>query len=219
MKKKYDEELIISGVVVVLSLIVLILLRIKLSTMDETETQGTSNEIITTTFSETTTQPTTTETRTKTTEVTEVQTEDMITQLIKEEIPPEIRCEWGNFTLTQDELELLYTTVFCEAGKEPFECQYMAALVILNRVVSTKYADDLPGVIYERNSKDYPQFSVIDWKDFENRGWTIQVEDAVNMALKENNHPTDMYYFRAGHYHEWAVDYKKVGNTYFSTAR
>ncbi|MBQ9701333.1 MAG: cell wall hydrolase [Lachnospiraceae bacterium] len=126
-------------------------------------------------------------------------------------------CTWENIALTQEEMELLYTTVYCESGDQGYEAQVLTALAILNRVASDKYSDELKGVIYQRNKYGAPQFSVIDWPDFELRGWTSSVEEACNYAMQHNDHPRDMYYFRAGKYHDFGVPYMKINDTYFST--
>ncbi|MBQ6815561.1 MAG: cell wall hydrolase [Lachnospiraceae bacterium] len=126
-------------------------------------------------------------------------------------------CEWESIVLSQDELELLYTTVYCESGNQGYEAQVLTALAILNRLASENYAEDLRGVIYQRNSYGTPQFSVIDWPDFENRGWSESVEEAVNYALQVNEHPRDMYYFRASYYHSFGEPYTYIADTYFST--
>ena len=123
-------------------------------------------------------------------------------------------CEWGDFYLSEDDYKLLLTTTFCESGGEPSETQYMVALTILNRVVAGMGGDTVRDIVYAKNA-----FSVIHWKDFENRGWTDKVEKSVQKALKENPHPRNMYYFRTGHYHSWAKDYKKSGDVYFSTKK
>lgn len=130
--------------------------------------------------------------------------------------PPEATyyCEWGDFYLTQEEYELLLTTVYCESQTGTREMQYMVALVILNQYNSGKFGDTLREVIYRKNN-----FSVTKWDGFEDYGWSEKVEESVAKAMKVNKHPKDMYYFRTGHYHNWeyAEDYKRVGKVYFST--
>ena len=121
-------------------------------------------------------------------------------------------CEWADIVLTEDEMNLLYTTVYCEAGNQGHEAQVMVALVILNRLNSDKYPDTLREVIYQPN-----QFSVTSWPDFESRGWTSSVKDAVDYALIRNDYPRDMYYFRADYYHSFGVPYTYKAETYFST--
>lgn len=130
--------------------------------------------------------------------------------------PPEATyyCEWGDFYLTKEEYELFLTTVFCESQTDTRETQYMVALVILNQYNSGKFGDTFHKVIYRKNN-----FSVTKWDNFENYGWSKKVEESVARAMKVNEHPRDMYYFRKGHYHNWenVEDYKKVGKVYFST--
>ena len=121
-------------------------------------------------------------------------------------------CEWLGVEISQEDYELLCRTTFCEAGGESMKTQVMVCLVILNQYGSNKFADTIHGVVYAKKA-----FSVTQWKDFEERTWNEKTEEAVQKALAENKHPKDMYYFRTGHYHKWAKNYKKVGSVYFST--
>jgi spore germination cell wall hydrolase CwlJ-like protein len=149
-------------------------------------------------------------------EETETETEVDIETEVETEVSTEVEktyiVEWDGYELTEDEFALICTTVFCEAGGEGFKEKYMVALTILNQITSGKFGSTVEKVIYRENN-----FAVTNWKDFENCGWTKSVEEAVLLALEENDHPRDMYYFRTGHYHKWAKDYKKVGKIYFST--
>lgn len=146
---------------------------------------------------------------------TEVETE--VETETETETEPEVEsnlhyCEWGDFYISEDDYKLLLTTTFCESGNQPLETQHMTALVILNRVVAGMGGDTVRDIVYAKNA-----FSVIHWSNFEDRGWTERVEQAVELALKENPHPRNMYYFRTKHYHSWAEDYMKSGDVYFST--
>lgn len=120
-------------------------------------------------------------------------------------------CTWADIVLDKSELDLLRTTVYCEAGNQSLETQYMVALVILNRLADG-YASDLRGVIYQKGA-----FAVTKWSNFEQRGWSEQVAQAVEMALQTNEHPRNMYYFRDSYYHSFANNYKCSGSMYFST--
>lgn len=115
-------------------------------------------------------------------------------------------------SLNKEERELLYRTVYCESGNQSIEAQEMVALTILNRLESDKFPDTLHDVIYQKN-----QYEVTEWYGFETYGWTEQVEQAVENALIENMHPSDMYYFRNGYYHGFGVPYMQSGDLYFST--
>ena len=133
-----------------------------------------------------------------------------------EEIPTDFElgvCAWADIVLDKSEMDLLRTTVYCEAGNQSLETQYMVALTILNRLADG-YASDLRGVIYQKGA-----FAVTKWSNFEQRGWTVQVEQAVEMALQTNEHPRDMYYFRDSYYHSFANNYKCSGSMYFSTQK
>lgn len=133
-----------------------------------------------------------------------------------EEMPTDFEigiCAWADIVLDKSELDLLRTTVYCEAGDQTLETQYMVALTILNRL-NVGYASDLRGVIYQKGA-----FAVTKWSNFEQRGWTEQVEQAVEMALQTNEHPRNMYYFRDSYYHSFANNYKCSGSMYFSTQK
>ena len=135
---------------------------------------------------------------------------------VVEDLPTDFElgvCAWADIVLNKSEMDLLRTTVYCEAGNQSLETQYMAALTILNRLADG-YASDLRGVIYQKGA-----FAVTKWSNFEQRGWTEQVEQAVEMALQTNEHPRNMYYFRDSYYHKFGQPYKNVGNMYFSTQK
>lgn len=122
-------------------------------------------------------------------------------------------CAWADIVLDKSEMDLLRTTVYCEAGNQDLETQVMVALTVLNRL-NSGYAEDIRGVIYQDGA-----YAVTKWNDFESRGWTEQVAKAVEIALSENNHPSDMYYFRTDYYHGFANDYMKSDDLYFSTKK
>lgn len=135
---------------------------------------------------------------------------------VVEDLPTDFElgvCAWADIVLDKSEMDLLRTTVYCEAGNQSLETQYMVALTILNRLADG-YASDLRGVIYQKGA-----FAVTKWSNFEQRGWTVQVEQAVEMALQANEHPRDMYYFRDSYYHSFANDYKQSGTMFFSTQK
>lgn len=120
-------------------------------------------------------------------------------------------CEWLDVYFNQEDFDLLCRTTYCESGNQTYDTQVMVCLVILNRYYAG-YSDTIHGVVYQKGA-----FAVTNWKDFEQRLWNEKTEQAVIEALKENNHPRDMYYFRTGHYHKWAVNYMKSDRMYFST--
>ena len=121
-------------------------------------------------------------------------------------------CVWLKYTLTDEEFELLCRTTFCEAGNQDLDTQVMVCLTILNRLNSKKFPNSIKEVIYQQDA-----YEVTEWEDFENYGWTEQVEKAVKIALRENNHPADMYYFRTEHYHKFGKPYMQSDDLWFST--
>ena len=141
----------------------------------------------------------------------DVPVQPQVQEQVEEEPQTGIYCEWGDFHLTVDEYNLLCTTVFCESGNQDFDTQTMVCLTVLNRYVDG-FADSIRDVIYQKNA-----YAVTGWSDFENRGWTKEVEDAVAYALEVNEHPTDMFYFRTEHYHRFGEPYTKSDDMYFST--
>ena len=122
-------------------------------------------------------------------------------------------CAWADIVLDKSEMDLLRTTVYCEAGNQDIDTQVMVALTVLNRL-NNGYANDIRGVIYQKGA-----YAVTKWSNFENRGWTEQVAKAVNIAMSKNEHPSDMYYFRTDYFHGFADDYMKSGDLYFSTQK
>ena len=160
------------------------------------------------------------ETQPKTEPQTETITETVLiskteTEYVKDVEEPElIRCEWGNFSISEEEYKLICTTVYCESGNQDYQTQVMVCLTILNRFVdeSGNFADTISGVIYQQDA-----YEVTTWNDFESRGWTEQVEEAVKYALEVNEHPADMFYFRTLHYHTFGQPYMQSDDLWFST--
>lgn len=120
-------------------------------------------------------------------------------------------CNWLDYTFLRDDYVWLCRTTYCEAGNQDLNTQVMVALTILNRFADGR-GKTLKEVIYQPNA-----YSVVNWQNFEHYGWTEQVEKAVAIALKQNCHPRDMYYFRSEYYHDFCVSYMVSGDLYFST--
>lgn len=133
-------------------------------------------------------------------------------------------CTWGDFYLTEEEFELVCTTVMCETGssKEPFESKVLVATVIFNQLLDNDIYDEFPNtikeVIYYKNGGNYSVVNLYKFKRIlKNREWTEEIENAIETALKNNPYPRDLLYFRTDYYHTFGKPYKKCGNTYFST--
>ena len=91
----------------------------------------------------------------------------------------------------------------------PIEGKQAIAQTIINRFYSSKFPNSIEGVI----NQPY-QYSTAD-----NGTPNRECYEAVDAACRFIAFPTDMYYFRTGHYHAFADDYVQIGNTFFSTER
>ena len=136
------------------------------------------------------------------------------TEQIEEERPKEKSywCNWGEFSLNEEEFRLLCRTTYCEGGNQSSNTQTLIALTILNRVKSDIFPNNIHDVIYQED-----QYSVTKWSDFDQYEWTALTESAVINALNENNYPRNLYYFRTKHFHYFGVSYMQADDLYFST--
>lgn len=109
--------------------------------------------------------------------------------------------------VTPDEYNLLLRVCMSECGGkygEPLDGKIAVVETILNR--SEIYGKSIEEVIYEPY-----QYSLAD-----NGEPDETVEQAVDIALRENIYPDDMIYFRTGNYHSFGEPYQQIGNHYFS---
>ena len=106
-----------------------------------------------------------------------------------------------------EEYRLLLRVCMSECGGkygEPLEGKIAVVETILNRCEI--YGKSIEEVVYEPY-----QYSTAD-----NGEPDETVEQAVDIALRENIYPDDMIYFRTGDYHSFGTPYQKIGNHYFS---
>ena len=109
--------------------------------------------------------------------------------------------------VTRDEYNLLLRVCMSECGGkygEPLEGKIAVVETILNRCEI--YGKSIDEVVYEPY-----QYSTSD-----NGEPDETVEQAVDIALRENIYPDDMIYFRTSNYHTFGKPYQKIGNHYFS---
>ena len=114
--------------------------------------------------------------------------------------------------LTQDDIDLMARVVMSEAGGQSDECKEAVATTILNRWMSPNYPDFIPVIIEDAYSTAdngpvtdscyLAVYSAIAW-------W------GSDFAVV----PKCIYYFRAGHYHTWALDYRQIDDLYFSAPK
>ena len=109
--------------------------------------------------------------------------------------------------VTPDEYNLLLRVCMSECGGkygEPLDGKIAVVETILNRCEI--YGKSIEEIIYEPY-----QYSLAD-----NGEPDETVEQAVDIALRENIYPDDMIYFRTGYYHSFGEPYQQIGNHYFS---
>ena len=152
-------------------------------------------------------------------------TEDIMLTCLQEELDMEgisenlynhsILTLWGDrIYITDEEIALMERVVMSEAGGESAECQEAVATVILNRWQNPEnFPDTITEVIMAEG-----QFSTLD-----NGEPTVSVRVAVHNAIVYYNTavqelPSQIYYFRAGHYHNFGTPYCTIDHLYFSGA-
>lgn len=107
---------------------------------------------------------------------------------------------------TEAERDLMARVVMSEASILPIEGKQAVAQVIVNRVRSNRFPNNIEAVC----NQPY-QFSQAD-----NGTPDAECYEAVEAALKYEGFPPNMFYFRTGGYFTWAEDYIQIRNTYFS---
>lgn len=109
--------------------------------------------------------------------------------------------------VTPEEYRLLLRVCMSECGGkygEPLDGKIAVVETILNRCEI--YGKSIDEVVYEPY-----QYSLSD-----NGEPDETVEQAVDIALRENIYPDDMIYFRTDYYHSFGTPYQRIGNHYFS---
>ena len=112
-----------------------------------------------------------------------------------------------------DSLELLALCVEAEAGNQGLYGKKLVADVVLNRVDSPDYPDNITDVVMQRN-----QFSVV----LDGRIWTVDPSEETFEAIREELEArtnTEIIFFTAEGYSPYGEPWGKVGDHYFSTER
>ena len=119
--------------------------------------------------------------------------------------------------LTEDEIFLMSCEVYCEAYTEPYETQVGVAHVILARILSPYFPDNLTDVLYEENQFP-PMYSGVVDEAIANRSGDL-VRDAVMDALYGANPVLDHLFFNmeAGVNTKEVSSYIRIGTTVFYT--
>jgi len=117
--------------------------------------------------------------------------------------------------ISEEDRDLMARVVMSEASILPIEGKQAVAQTILNRLADGRWGDTIEEVV------NYP----LAYSTADNGEPTAECYYAVDGAIEyPEAFPTNMFYFRSGHYHSFAndslhrlQDYTQIGNTYFST--
>ena len=114
-----------------------------------------------------------------------------------------------HYDISAEDMQLVYRVVMSEAGGDGVLSQKGVTTVLLNRLFSPIYPDNIPELIEG-------QFSTAD-----NGEPTEEVIRSVNSAILDYGTrrqilPYQCYYFRACDYHSFGIPYCQLGNNYFS---
>lgn len=125
-------------------------------------------------------------------------------EMTAEELEEELFC---------DSLELLALCVESEAGNQGLYGKKLVADVVLNRVDSPDYPNNITDVIMQQN-----QFSVV----LDGRIWTVEPSEETFEAIREElevRTNTEIIFFTSEGYSPYGEPWGKVGDHYFSTER
>lgn len=111
--------------------------------------------------------------------------------------------------LTNDEYYLLAKCVEAEAGNQDLKGKRLVADVILNRVDSERFDNDIISVISAKN-----QFSSYADGGIAKATPSLETRLAISMELSSRE-DTDILYFTAGGYNAYCVPAYKHGDHYF----
>lgn len=112
-----------------------------------------------------------------------------------------------------DSLELLALCVEAESGNQGLYGKKLVADVVLNRVDSPDYPDNITDVIMQPN-----QFSVVP----DGRIWTVEPSEETFEAIREELEQRtniDIIFFTSEGYSPYGEPWKKIGDHYFSTRK
>lgn len=120
-------------------------------------------------------------------------------------------------TLTDSELQAMYKIVAAEARGESFAGKVAVAEVILNRVDSSKFPNDVTSVIYQaKQFQPVASGSINTAYDACSDSVKSDVRDAVKEALNGSNYSYNALFFRTQHYFSGRTQCTAIGNHYFS---
>lgn len=140
-------------------------------------------------------------------------TEAMTYIATKEEVEDLTDADFIRETEYWDSLELLAAVVEAEAGNQDLTGKRLVVDVVLNRVDSPLFPDNITDVLMQKG-----QFSTVWNGAVEEAGWHMQEDDykAVMMEVSGQRLDYDIYYFTAGEYNASGRKAYIHGDHYFS---
>lgn len=122
----------------------------------------------------------------------------------------ELKIETIEKDLSDEELELLAKCIEAEAGNQDLLGKKFVCDVILNRVDSEIFPNEIEEVIKQPNQFSVISNGSIDKVALSEDTWTAIYEELNNRSNSE------ILYFQTGGYSKYGEPYKKVGDHYFS---
>jgi len=121
--------------------------------------------------------------------------------------------ESSAYKITAEERQLLAKLLWCEARGESYECQKAVISVVMNRVCSNEFPNNITDVIYQENQFEPVALGLID------KATPYKTQyDAIDEIINNGSSvPEWVCYFRAGHHFNWQEyePFCKIDNTYF----
>lgn len=130
----------------------------------------------------------------------------------KDEVEKEETIEKA-YSLTSEERELLAKLLYCEGRGESVECQRAIVSVVMNRLDSGKWGNDLKSVIYAKG-----QFEPVARGLINKANPSEKQYEAIDYVIENGvTIPTWVQFFRASYHFNWKgyTGYIKIDNTYF----
>lgn len=113
-------------------------------------------------------------------------------------------------SFTEDEIYLIYQITFAESGNQSIEGQRAVIEVILNRIMSEEFPNDLQKVLSQPG-----QFST--WRVRNHVEHTEEQEKAFNLVYNKEPLLGIEYVIFNKYKFNWGKDYKQIGNHWFGT--
>lgn len=127
-----------------------------------------------------------------------------------EENKPQFHKNKYLYALTKEEYELISKLVISEAGDENDDTKKLVIDVVLNRLDSVYFPNNIKEVIYQKN-----QFASVTNGDINLIESTVDIKNLIDEEIKVKT-SKDVIYFNRGKYGKYGTPFFKSGDLYFS---